>query len=350
MILDGFIGLFSKDLGIDLGTANTLVAAVGEGIIVSEPSVVAVKRGTNEVLLGGMAVGDLAKKMIDMAPPGIMPIRPMKDGVIADFEITRAMLRYFIRRAHKRRALVKPRLVIGVPYGITTVEERAVCECALSAGAREVFLVEEPMAGAIGAGAPVTEPQATMVVDVGGGTSEVAVISLAGIVTATSLRVAGDEFNAAIISYLKRTHNLNIGLRSAEYVKHAIGSAWTLEQELSLEVRGQNDLTKRPDRSVITSEEIREALHEPLESIINAIRMTLERTPPELSADLLDCGIILIGGGALLRNLDQRISEATGLPVRVADDPLTCVARGTGATLEQLNVLKPVLRSARDVA
>ena len=351
MIFDALLGLFSVDMGIDLGTATTLVCLEGEGIVLCEPSVVAVHRGTNRVIdLGAApAVGLVAKEMLGKTPGSIQAIRPLKDGVIADFDITEAMLRYFIQKVHQRRWGYKPRVVIAIPSGITTVEKRAVRNSAERAGARQVFLVEEPMAAAIGAGLPVAEPTASLVLDVGGGTTEVAVISLADIVTSESIRVAGDEMDEAIIQHMKQNYNLLIGEQTAERIKIEIGSAYPLEQELTMEVRGRDVIAGLPRKEVIRSEEIREAVREPVDAIVAAVKTTLERTEPELAADLVDNGMVLVGGGVLLRGLDKVIQEATGLPVRRAEDPITCVARGTGLFLENLNRMKKYLESAEDV-
>ncbi len=351
MILDALLGLFSVDMGIDLGTATTLVCVAGEGIVLCEPSVVAVYRGTNQVIDRGNApaVGLAAKEMLGKTPGSIQAIRPLKDGVIADFDITEAMLRYFIQKVHQRRWGYKPRVVIAIPSGITTVEKRAVRNSAERAGARQVFLVDEPMAAAIGAGMPVAEPTASMVVDVGGGTTEVAIISLADIVTSESIRVAGDEMDEAIIRHMKQNYNLLIGEQSAERVKIQIGSAYPLEQELTMEVRGRDVIAGLPRKEVIRSEEIREAMREPADAIVTAVKTTLERTEPELAADLVDNGMVLAGGGVLLRGLDKVIQEATGLPVRLADDPITSVARGTGLFLEDLSRMKKYLESSEDV-
>ena len=337
VLFDRVLGVFSNDIGIDLGTATTLVYVKGQGVVLCEPSVVAIDRNTNQVL----AVGEEAKRMLGRTPGNIVAIRPMKDGVIADFDITEAMLRYFIRKVHRRRPLVTPRVVIAVPSGITEVEKRAVKDSAERAGARSpVFLVEEPIAAAIGVGLPIHEPSGNMVVDIGGGTTEIAVISLAGIVFAKSIRIGGDECDEAIISHLKKTYNLMIGERTAEEVKIKIGSAYPLEEESTMEVRGRDILAGLPKTITVSSEEIREALSEAVSQILEAIRITLERTPPELSADLISRGLILAGGGALLRGLDKLISEETGLPVHIADDPLTAVALGTGRYLSDINLLK----------
>jgi len=328
--------LFSHDMGIDLGTANTLVYVRGQGIVLSEPSVVAINRDTQRV----RAVGNEAKNMIGRTPSNIVAIRPMKDGVIADFEITEAMLRYFIEKVHNRKRLVWPRVAIGIPSGITEVEKRAVTESATLAGAKKVYLIEEPMAAAIGAGLPVHEPQGCMIVDIGGGTTEVAVIALGGIVFSKSVRIAGDEMDQAIIQHLKRTYNMMVGERTAEEIKIAIGSAFELQEELELQVKGRDQVLGLPKILTITSEEIREALREPVSAIVDAVRVTLERTPPELSADIVDRGVVLAGGGALLRGLDQLLSRETGLHVTVCEDPLTAVALGTGKYLETLKGYK----------
>ena len=350
MFYDRFLGMISKDLGIDLGTANTLVCARGEGIILSEPSVVAVKKGTNKVCDNGEAVGERAKLMLGRCPDNIEAIRPMKNGVIADFEITEALLSYFIRKAHGRSRFIHPRVIVAVPSGITTVEKRAVINSAERAGAREVRLIKEPMAAALGVGLPVTEPKGSMIVDIGGGTAEVAVISLSGIVQSNSLRVAGDEMTEAIIKHMKEVYNLLIGEQSAERVKIEIGSAYPLEEELTREVRGRDTLAGLPRTVTVRSEEIREALSEPLDLLVKTVRIALERTPPELAADLVETGITITGGGALLRGLDRLLARETGLPVRRAEDPLTAVARGTGAVLDQIDTLWPVLEDGREVA
>ncbi len=337
------LGLFSDDIGIDLGTANTLVYVKDRGIVLREPSVVAIQAGTNRVL----AVGEEAKMMLGRTPGTIVAIRPMKAGVIADFEITEAMLRYFIRKIHNRRKLVRPRIIIAVPSGITEVEKRAVKEAANHAGAREVYLIEEPMASAIGVGLPVQEPAGNMIVDIGGGTTEVALISLAGIVFCKSVRVGGDEMDDHIVQYMRRVYNLMIGERTAEEIKITIGSAYPLEQEMTFEVKGRDQVAGLPKTLTITSEEIREALQEPVSAIIEAIRTTLERCPPELSADLVDRGMVLAGGGSLIRGLDKLIAEQTGLPVHRADDPLSAVAEGIGVVLNELNFLRKVASSDR---
>ena len=331
-------GFFSSDIGIDLGTANTLVYVKDRGIVLREPSVVAVKYGTNEVL----AVGDDAKRMLGRTPGNIVAIRPLRDGVIADFDVTEAMLRHFIRKVHSRRGLVRPRVVIAVPSGITEVEKRAVKESALQAGAREVYMIEEPMAAAIGVGLPVQEASGNMIVDIGGGTTEVALISLSGIVYSRSVRVAGDELDEAIVQYMKRAYSLMIGERTAEEIKIRIGSAYPIEKEMTMEVKGRDMVAGLPKTITITSQEVREALVEPLYTIVDAVRVTLERCPPELSADLVDRGIMLAGGGALLRGFDKLLQEETGLPVHIADDPLSAVGVGTGMVLNELAFLQRV--------
>lgn len=340
---------FSVDLGIDLGTANTLVSVRDRGIVLDEPSVVAVRKGSNEVLLDGMAVGDAAIEYLGRTPPGFQAIRPMKSGVIADFEITEKMLRYFIRKAAGGKRLIAPRVVIAVPWGITMVEKRAVIGSAERAGARRVFLVDEPTAAAIGAGLPVHEPRGTMVVDIGGGTSEVAVISLANVVTAECLRVAGDDFNDAITQYIRSKYNLLVGEITAERLKIAAGSCVPLEEEIQVEVRGRDSLTGLPRRAVITSMDVREALMDPVRKVIGAIKSVLERTPPELSSDLVDSGVVLCGGGALLRGLPDMIQRETDLDVRVAERPLECVARGTGIFLENLELYSQFLEGGEDL-
>jgi len=332
------LGLFSNDMGIDLGTASTLVYVKGEGVVLCESSVVAIERGTSHVL----AVGEEAKRMLGRTPGNIIAIRPMKDGVIADFEITEAMLRYFIKKVHHRRVLVRPRILIAIPSGITEVEKRAVKDSAERAGAREVFLIEEPVAAAIGVGLPIQEPIGNMIIDIGGGTTEIAVISLAGIVFSKSIRIGGDEMDQAIIEYLRKTYNVMIGERTAEDIKIKIGSAYPLEEEMSLEVKGRDLVAGLPKSVTITSEEIREALQEPLRAILETTKVSLERTPPELSADLIEQGIVMAGGGSLLRGVDKLISEETGLPVHVADDPVTAVVCGTGKVLNEIRYLKKV--------
>lgn len=334
--IDSILGMFSSDMGIDLGTASTLVYLKNEGIVLCEPSVVAIEAGTSNVL----AVGEEAKRMLGRTPGNIVAIRPMRDGVIADFEITESMLRYFIKKVHNSRRLVRPRIVIAVPSGITEVEKRAVKDSALHAGAREVFMLEEPVAASIGVGLPIQEPSGNMIIDIGGGTTEMAVISLAGVVFSKSIRIGGDEMDEALINYLKRTYNLMVGERTAEEIKIRIGSGYPMEEEMTMDVRGRDLVAGLPKMITITSEEVREALSEPIAQIVEAVRITLERTPPELSADLIEKGLILAGGGSLLRGLDKLISEETGLPVHLADDPLTAVALGTGKVLSELRYLK----------
>ena len=337
------LSLFSNDMGIDLGTATTLVYLKNQGIVLCEPSVVAVQAGTTHVL----AVGEEAKRMLGRTPGNIVAIRPMRHGVIADFEITESMLRYFIRKVNQARRLIRPRIVIAIPSGITEVEKRAVKDSALHAGAREVFMIEEPMAAAIGVGLPIQEPSGNMIIDVGGGTTEMAVISLAGIVFSKSIRIGGDEMDEAIIDYLKKNYNLMIGERTAEEIKIKIGSAYPLEQELSLEVKGRDLIAGLPKAVTITSEEVREALTEPIAQIIEAVRITLERTPAELSSDLIEKGIVMAGGGSLLRGLDKLISEETGLPVHLAEDPMTAVAQGTGKVFSEIKYLRRVTITPR---
>jgi len=340
-LLDSLLGFFSNDLAIDLGTANTLVYVKGKGIVLSEPSVVAVKkdvRGANKVL----AVGLEAKKMLGRTPGNIVAIRPMKDGVIADFEVTEAMLRHFISKVHNSRRLVRPRIIICVPTGITQVEKRAVKESAQSAGAREVYLIEEPMAAAIGANLPITEPTSNMVVDIGGGTTEVAVISLSGIVYSKSVRVGGDKMDEAIAQYVKRKYNMLIGESTAEQIKIQAGSAHHSTSVGEIEVKGRDLVTGIPQNILITADEVEKAISEQVDSIVQAVRIALEQTPPELAADIVDRGIVLTGGGALLRGLDQLLREETGLPIVLVDDPLSAVVLGSGKTLDNLGVLKEV--------
>ena len=338
MVFNAIWGLFSNDLSIDLGTANTLVYQKGKGIVMDEPSVVAVKKETNRVL----AVGKEAKSMLGRTPGSIVAIRPMRDGVIANFEITEAMLRYFIQKVHNRKTLVRPRIIISVPSGITQVEKRAVRDSAQMAGAREGYLVEEPMAAAIGAGLDMTAASGNMVVDIGGGTTDVAVISLSGIVTSKSIRCGGDKMDEAIVNYVKRKYNLLIGERTAEQIKIEIGSAFPQERKQSLEVKGRDLVAGIPRTQGISDDEIREAMLEPVNAIVDTIKIALERTPPELAADIVDKGIVLAGGGALLRGLDALIREETGLPITIAEDPLTCVARGTGMVLDELDLLRQI--------
>jgi rod shape-determining protein MreB len=338
MNLRSLFSLFSSDLAIDLGTANTLVFAKGKGIVVNEPSIVAINKNTGEV----EAVGKEAKEMLGRTPGNIVAIKPMKDGVIADFKVTERMLNYFIQKAHGRKMLVHPRIVIGVPSEITQVEKRAVMDSAYRAKASEVHLVEQAMVAAIGAGLPITEPSGNMVVDIGGGTTDVAVISLSGIVYSRSVRVAGNEMDDAVMQYLKKKYNLLVGERTAETIKIEIGSAYPLDKPLSMEIKGRNLIEGVPRTVLIHDEEIREALSECIATIINAIRVALERTPPELSADISDRGIVLTGGGALIKNLDKRIREETGLPVSIADDPLASVVLGTGRMLSDFRLLRKI--------
>ncbi len=341
MFLNPLFGLFSSDLAIDLGTANTLIYVKHEGIVCNEPSVVAVQRngrGGKKVL----AVGTEAKRMLGRTPGNIVAVRPLKDGVIADFEITEAMLRYFIRKVHSRNTLVRPRIIIGVPFGITEVEKRAVRESAESAGAREVFLIEQPMAAAIGSGLPITEPTGNMIVDIGGGTTEVAVISLSGIVFSRSVRVGGDKMDEAIAQFIKRKHNLLVGERTSELIKITIGSAYPGEQSQTMEIKGRDIVAGIPKTVMITDGEIRDSLLDPINQVVEAVRVSLERTPPELASDIVDRGIVLAGGGALLRNLDVLLKEETGLPVSLADDPLTSVVMGCGRTLDEISLLRNV--------
>lgn len=338
MFFERVLSLMSNDLAIDLGTANTLVYVKGSGIIVNEPSVVAVQRdmrGIRRVV----AVGKEAKEMLGRTPGSIVAIRPMKDGVIADFEVTEAMLRYFIAKAHNKRSLVRPRIMICVPYGITEVEKRAVKESAESAGAREVFLIQEPMAAAIGAGLPITEPGGNMIVDIGGGTTEVAVISLAGIVFSGSVRVGGDKMDDAVINYVKRKYNLLIGERTAENIKITVGSAYPDDEVRTMEVKGRDLVAGVPRTVVVDADEMRDALSEPVGAIVEAVKVALERTPPELAADIVDKGIVLTGGGSLLRNMDVLLREETGLPVMLSEDPLTAVVMGAGKALDEISTL-----------
>ena len=342
MFFNSLMALFSNDMGMDLGTANTLVYVKGQGIILFEPSVVAIRKGSNKVL----AVGNKAKEMLGRTPGNILAIRPMKDGVIADFEVTEQMLRCFITRVHHRRAWVHPRLVIAIPSGVTEVEKRAVVDSAERAGASEVYLVEEPMAAAVGSGLPIDEPAGNMVVDIGGGTTEVAVISLSGVVLSQTVRIGGDEMDEAIIQHLKRSYNLLIGERTAEEIKVRIGSAFPLEEELKIEAKGRDLVSGLPKTVTVSSEEIREALAEPINTVVETVRDTLERTPPELSSDLVDRGIFLTGGGALLRGMDRLLASATDIPIHVTEDPLTTVVMGTGKILDELSTLKDVLISS----
>ena len=343
LFLDNILGMFSSDLAIDLGTANTLVYVKGRGIVLSEPSVVAV-RTDNRMKNPVLAVGLQAKNMLGRTPGNIVAIRPMRDGVIADFDVTERMLRYFIEKVHNRRRLLRPRIIIAVPSGITQVEKRAVRESAESAGAREVYLIEEPMAAAIGAGLPITEPTCNMVIDIGGGTTEVAVISLAGIVYSRSMRVAGDKMDSAIIQYIKRKYNLLIGERTAEIIKTTIGNAYPdLENVETIEVKGRDLVSGIPKILAIDSEEIRVAISEQIDAILETTKIALEQTPPELSADIVDRGIVLTGGGALLKNLDKLLKEETGLPITVTEDPLSTVVMGCGQVLDNIEILKQVV-------
>jgi rod shape-determining protein MreB len=333
-----FFSIFSNDLAIDLGTANTLVFAEGRGIVVREPSIVAINRITNKV----EAVGSAAKEMLGRTPGNIAAIRPMKDGVIADFEVTERMLDYFIKKAHGRSLFVRPKIVISVPSDITQVEKRAVKDSALQAGASEVFIIEQSMAAAIGAGLPITEPTGNMIVDIGGGTTDVAVISLAGIVYSKSVRVASNEMDEAIIQYIKRRYNLLVGERTAEQVKIEIGSAYPLDEPLTMEIKGRDLVEGVPKTLTLTDAEVRESLAETVGIIVEAVRVALERTPPELSADIMDKGIVLTGGGAMLKNLDRRLREETGLPISLAEEPLSSVALGTGAMLADVDLLRKI--------
>lgn len=339
----GLFGIFSRDMGIDLGTANTLVYVKGKGIIVREPSVVAIQSDSREVL----AVGSEAKDMIGRTPGNIIAIRPMKDGVIADFDVTQNMLRHFIKKAYSKPSIFKPRVIVCVPSGVTEVEKRAVEEAAEQAGAKEAFLIEEPMAAAIGSELPVAEPRGSMIVDIGGGTTEVAIISLGGIVTSRSIRIGGDELDESIVQYVKRQYNLLIGERTAEGVKIKIGSAFQRKEEVSMDVKGRDLVTGLPKTVKVSSEEIREAIAEPVNSIMEAIKFTLEKTPPELASDIMDKGLVLTGGGALLEGLDRRVMDETGMPVHISENPLDCVVMGTGKALEELHLLKRVLVSTK---
>lgn len=343
--LNSILGVFSRDIGIDLGTANTLVMVRGEGIVINEPSVVAIDKRSRKVL----AIGAEAKKMVGRTPANIIAIRPLRDGVISDFEITERMLHYFIEKVHHRtiNPMPKPRVVIGIPSGVTEVEKRAVEDAAISAGARQAFLIEEPMAAAIGAGLPVTASMGSMIVDIGGGTTEVAVISLGGIVVARSLRVAGDEMDEAIIAYARQRYNLAIGERMAESLKHEIGSAYPLDEELTMAMRGRNLLTGLPQSIEVSSIEIREALSTPLQTIVDVVRDAIDETPPELVADLMEHGVVLAGGGALLRGMSERLEHETKVKVKVARHPIACVARGAGLVLEDLDELAKVLASSQ---
>ena len=338
MSMNFMYNMFSSDLAVDLGTANTLIYVKGRGVVSSEPSVVAINSNTREIL----AIGQEAKNMLGRTPANISAVRPMKDGVIADYDTTEKMIRYFILKVHNRKSLVRPRMVICIPSGVTQVEKRAVKDSAIQAGAREVYLIEEPMAAAIGAGLPIQEPSGNMVVDIGGGTTEVAVISLSGIVYANSVRVGGDEMDDSIVNYIKRQYNLLIGTATAEDLKIKLGSAFPLENEIKTEIKGRDLVTGIPKTIEISDSEIREALKESIGKIVDAVRIALEQTPPELSADIVDRGIVLTGGGALLKNLDKRLSHETGLPIIVSDDPLKAVALGSGKVLDDLELLKKV--------
>ncbi|CAM4078629.1 rod shape-determining protein [Campylobacter volucris] len=338
MILDQIIGFFSSDMGIDLGTANTLVLVKDKGIVIDEPSVVAVEReryGRVKIL----AVGKEAKEMVGKTPGNIEAIRPMKDGVIADFDMTEKMIRYFIEKTHRRKSFLRPRIIISVPYGLTQVERKAVRESALSAGAREVFLIEEPMAAAIGANLPIREPQGSLVVDIGGGTTEIGVTSLGGLVISKSIRTAGDKLDTSIVNYVKEKYNLVIGERTGEEIKIAIGSAVQLPKELSMVVKGRDQVTGLLNRIELTSEDVREAMREHLKEIADALKIVLEMMPPDLAADIVENGVVLTGGGALIRGLDKYLSEVVKLPVYVADEPLLAVAKGTGKALEEISLL-----------
>lgn len=339
-ILDRFAEYFANDIAIDLGTANTLVFAKGRGIILNEPSVVAVQKNYRGINNRVLAVGREAKEMLGRTPGSIVAIRPIKDGVIADFEVTQSMLKYFISKATPKKGFIRPRIIICVPYGITQVEKRAVKESAHSAGAREVYLIEEPMAAAIGAGLPITEPSGNMVVDIGGGTTGVAVISLGGIVYCKSIKVAGDKFDEAIVNYVRRQFNLLIGERTAENIKIAIGNAYPYEDEKVMEIKGRDLVAGAPKTIEITSSQVHDALMDPLSEVVDAVKTALEKTPPELASDIVDNGIVLTGGGALMANLDVLLREKTGLPVSIAEDPLTCVVLGSGKVLDELDLLR----------
>ncbi len=343
-IIRAVLGRFSRDMGIDLGTANTLVHVRGRGILLREPSVVAIERDNRKIL----AVGEEAKRMLGRTPANIVAIRPLKDGVIADFDQTERMLRYFIEKVHRRTMWFAPRVVVGVPSGVTEVERRAVLDASRKAGAKEAYVIEEPMAAAIGAGLPIEEPTGSMIVDIGGGTTEVAVISLSGIVTSRSVRIAGDEIDEAIVSYVRRTYNLFIGDRTAEEAKFEVGCAFPSDHERTLEVRGRDLLSGLPRSTIINSTEIREAIQEPVNAIVEAVKVTLETCPPELAADIMERGIVLAGGGALLEGLDRLIARETGMPVHIAPDPLSCVVVGTGRLLDEIDSnpkLRKVLKS-----
>ena len=339
-MLNKILGIFSNDLAIDLGTANTLVSVKGKGIVINEPSVVAIKEDKHKTKV--LAVGKEAKEMIGKTPKDIVAIRPMKNGVIADFSVTEEMIRYFIQKVHNRKGLIRPRIVICVPYGLTQVERKAVKESAMSAGAREVYLIEEPMAAAIGAGLPVREPQGSMVIDIGGGTTEIGVISLGGLVVSKSVRVAGDKFDKAIVDYINKKYNLIIGERTAEEIKIEIGSAVKLDKELKMFVKGKNRISGLLETITVTSEDVREALKEPIKELGEALKAVLEDTPADLAGDIVENGIVLTGGGALLRGLDKYFSDLVSLPVYIAEDPLLAVAKGTGKALEQIDLLSSI--------
>ncbi|HZA39414.1 MAG TPA: rod shape-determining protein [Actinomycetota bacterium] len=340
--MDSMFQFIGRDMAVDLGTANTLVYVRGRGIVLNEPSVVAINTKTGAIL----AVGAEAKRMIGRTPAHIVAIRPLKDGVIADFDVTEKMLRYFIQKVHRRSFLAKPRVVVCVPSGITGVEQRAVEEATISAGARSAFIIEEPMAAAIGAGLPVHEPTGNMVVDIGGGTTEVAVVSLGGIVTSQSIRIGGDELDESIVNYIKKEYSLMLGERTSEEIKMAIASAFPLPEEKQAEIRGRDLVTGLPKTIVVSAEEIRRAIEEPVNSIVDAVKNTLDKTPPELAADIMDKGIVLAGGGSLLKGLDERLKHETGMPIHIAEDPLFAVAVGSGKCLEEFESLKRVLISS----
>ncbi|EAJ9800665.1 rod shape-determining protein [Campylobacter coli] len=340
MILDQLIGFFSSDMGIDLGTANTLVLVKDKGIVINEPSVVAVERERYGSRAKILAVGKEAKDMVGKTPGNIEAIRPMKDGVIADFDMTEKMIRYFIEKTHRRKSFLRPRIIISVPYGLTQVERKAVRESALSAGAREVFLIEEPMAAAIGANLPIQEPKGNLVVDIGGGTTEIGVISLGGLVISKSIRTAGDKLDTSIVNYVKEKYNLIIGERTGEKIKIAIGSAIQLPKELSMVVKGRDQVSGFLSRIELTSEDVREAMREYLKEIVDALKMVLEMMPPDLASDIVENGVVLTGGGALIRGLDKYLSEIVRLPVYIADEPLLAVAKGTGKALEEISLLQ----------
>ncbi len=340
--MESMFSLIGRDMAVDLGTANTLVYVRGRGIVLNEPSVVAINTKSGAIL----AVGSEAKRMIGRTPAHIVAIRPLKDGVIADFDVTEKMLRYFIQRVHKRSFLAKPRVVVCVPSGITGVEQRAVEEATISAGARSAFIIEEPMAAAIGAGLPVHEPTGNMIVDIGGGTTEVAVVSLGGIVTSQSIRTAGDELDEAIINYIKKEYSLQLGERTAEEIKMAVASAFPMPDEPQAEIRGRDLVTGLPKTIIVSAEEIRRAIEEPVNAIVDAVKNTLDKTPPELASDIMDKGIVLAGGGSLLKGLDERLKHETGMPIHIADDPLFAVAVGSGKCLEEFEALRRVLISS----